>query len=315
MNELDELQKYIDELISSIGIQIKSSENDIKEIVFNILEYYSYRGELRSDDTDFKLLRDLENQILVAVNQSGYLDNIEKLILFLDKIEEVTKAAIVDTNTGKKFTKSIVDLTQEKKIAIENIALRLSSPESIKINITNDVKKIIYTSVKSGVRLSEAKDILGTLISGDTERGGSLSRYYSTIATDTLNQWQGTVSQTTSEKYGLIDYFYAGDTITTSRPQCIRWANAMGGRLVKEIVEYEMQRARPTIRRPNNDFSGYSVYAIPSVVNFPVIRGGHNCRHTAIPYLATVDEANRLIKKFNSIEGTNLVQKYTEFRS
>ena len=314
MSPIDELQKRIDELIQSIGLNIGSAENDIRLIVYQILDYYSYRGVLRSDNTDFKLLRDLEFAIDNAITKSGYFDDIQKLIDTIEEIETVTKETIVQTNKKVDFTADVVNLTQEKKMAIDGIVSRLSAPEAIKINITLELKQVIYRSIKSGVTLQEAKNAISPLIVGDSARGGSLSRYYGTIATDTLNQFQGVVSQEVSNSYGLIDFMYAGELKTTSRPQCIRWAGDMGGRLVKEIVEFEMKRALPSVRRSNDLFKGYSVYAIPSVANFPIIRGGHNCRHTAIPYLAEVEEADQIIKKFNGIYSTMLLQKYKKFR-
>lgn len=312
MLSIDELQEKIDGLIEDVGISLKHVELDILEALHKVLDYYSFEGSLRSDYTDKRLLNQINEIVYKIINNSGYVDEIEKLIDLYDEIEEVTNNAIVKHNKKVNFDKNI-NLSDQRKLSVDNLVTKLTSPSSLNVNLSTDLKQIIYQSIKVGVTLKEAKDTLKLSVLGKNGNG-SLSRYYHTIATDTLNQYQGVVSQEISLSYGLIDWMYVGPIITTSRPQCYRWVIEMGGFLIREIVEHEMILARPTIRKGTKQFKGYSVYAIPSTASFPIIRGGHGCNHTAIPYLATKSEAQELIKKFNSLTGANIQLKYQEQR-
>lgn len=314
MNDLyDEILEIIRKGTNLINGTIQDAEDYLNTFVKKLLSNYNNKGNLEFDESDFKLSKKVREAVEKAVQKSGFTEVAIQFIPILNKIEEITKRIAKIANPEVKFSKDVLDLTQDKKLVIEQITAALSSPASIKANITGELQRIIYGSIKNQIAYKDALQILTPLISGDAEKGGLLSRYYKTITRDTLNQWNGAINQGIATKYGLIDVLYAGGKRTNSRPQCIRWVDQLGGVMTKEVIESEMKKAIKTIRKPNDQFKGYSVYAVPTTENFTVVRGGHNCQHRATPTLLTPEKAESNIKKYNAL-GNSVKMKYQNVR-
>lgn len=312
---LDDLRKLIKDSTESVNDKVKAAESELIELIEKLLNGFLVRGSLESSDSDFQIFKRIEDLVRSAIIKSGYVESISDLVPVVDQIEEIGKDIIQNTNPRIAFNKNLVDLTQDKKLAISKISNSLSSPMSIKINIADEIQQIIYSSIQQGITLKESISVLEPLIVGDSAQGGLLSRYYKGVAKDSLYQWHGVVNDRVGVKYGLIDYQYSGSIRTTTRPQCYRWVRELNSILIKEVIEREMQLARRTIRKSNSRFQGYSIYAVPSLASFPKIRGGHNCGHTAIPFLATEEQAAASLEKYNSLYSENLVLKFQEIRA
>ena len=291
------------------------AETGLFALVIQIVRDYLVRGNLVSDETDFRVLRAIEEAVLQAVRDSGYVDTIDDFVPLIDDIATETTNLTVLANERVRFNRNVVNLTQEKNIAIEELVTALNGADSIKTNLSNPIRSIIYQAIQSNATLEDAEALLRPLIIGDSARGGLLARYYRTIAIDALNGWSGTVQDKIASTYGLIDFMYTGSTITTTRPQCSRWISNYNGLLIKEVLERELQEARRSIRTRTSRFSGYSLLNAPSAVNFGRVRGGHRCRHLAISFLATEEEAEQAIRLYNSTENRRVTLKYQEQRA
>lgn len=138
-------------------------------------------------------------------------------------------------------------------------------------------KFLIMQQVTTGISLRDSLKILSKWNEGEYKaptgrQTPNLQKYAVQVARDSLFQWQGTIQDTIGKRYDLTDFIYVGDIIEDSRPLC------------RHLVE--MQKKQKTI----------SLDEIPALVkqfpqgtipgtnkeNFPVYRGGRNCRHTVM---------------------------------
>ena len=314
MNNVDNLRDLIRNSYLAGREGLAKAESKLLEAIKRIIRKYLVRGVLQSDETDFVLFKEIEGAVMGSIIESGYISTIDDFIPIVDKIEGLAKDIIREANPNFRFRADLLNLNQDKKLAVDSLVGRLTGAQSIRTDISNPIRKIISDSIQFGATLKEAVALLEPLVIGDAKRGGLLSRFYKNIALDSLNTWNGTVNQKIALEYNMIDYSYVGAIKSTSRPQCIRWVTELGGLMTREVIDAEMKLARRTIGRGNASFQGYSVFLTPSLQNFPVIRGGHGCGHQAVPTLLSQEEAAANISKYNSISNSAIKQQFKNLR-
>lgn len=327
MEGIDQIIKLIAKANTDIIKDVQEFERKFAEVVIALLKKFTSRdGILEPSASDFQIVQAIEKEIDKAIKQLGYLKAVENFLPNIDNVQDELLRVIPRINPKVDFSKDIVNLTQERKIVIDSLAGNLSSPTSIKANIKAPIKRIITNAVNNRMPYNEAVRIIKNNVVGDSKQGGRLSRYVKQVSTDALNQWSGTINAKVGANYAMVDYLYSGPTKTTSRPQCRRWLHktytdeqgrarrGYGGLMTKEMIEDQMQKAAKTVGRKTLNFSGYSSFAFPTVNNFAIIRGGHNCDDFATPFKATIAEAEAAIRRYNAIEGTSIKPKYNEFR-
>lgn len=132
--------------------------------------------------------------------------------------------------------------------------------------------KVISNALLTGRSLRETTDAL------QQEIGSSIKGAATLISRDALYQYDGAVNSEIATRYNLTAYRYVGSIVKASRPQCERWVRA--DILTRERLERDIallhRAGNPDGFRPETTFQ-----------NFPVFRGGWNCRHQAIPVRET----------------------------
>lgn len=316
MKELDEINKQIDEFIKKGDASFRKEEASLLKKIKDILVNYLSGGILLRDEiSEYELFKQIDDLLVGAASSFNAFGDVDDFIPLFDEVASSLGGVIKAQNKGVKFSKNIVNMTQEKKIAIDLLSSKIGVGKTIKSDLTAPIKQILFSSINNNATYEDAVSLLKNYVVGDSAKGGMLSKHYKTIARDSLNSWQGMVNQKVSNVYGLIDFMYVGGSIKTTRPQCLFWVYDLGGKLIREIVEHEVKLAAKSVPRGNSKFSGYSINYYPTLTSFAYVRGGHNCRHQAIPMNFDTDEAQEILNKYNVLRGVKLKLKYTEIRN
>jgi len=309
MNLIDIVRKQSESTeLFLTDFDLKNLESDFE--IFNILKKVvrkmsTKRGRLVYDYETLLEINKLQKKVVELLSKGDYSKNIISLTQNFDNIEDLSLqfASLLNDVDSYDFLKK--QISPIKKGFIEDISSSLASPDSIKINITGGIRKILLRSATFGNTVDEAEDILRTYVLADAKKGGLLTRYARQIAHDSLFQFQGSVEQKIGEEIGANAYSYVGPLKTTSRPQCKRWINTFKGVIPFDKLQDEIEWAK-------NNGSGLGDLKL-TVNNFPQIRGGHHCIHRATPFVnnpktkskldkiqdkrqKVLDEANRVAK-------------------
>lgn len=309
MNLIDIVRKQSESTeLFLTDFDLKNLESDFE--IFNILKKVvrkmsTKRGRLVYDYETLLEINKLQKKVVELLSKGDYSKNIISLTQNFDNIEDLSLqfASLLNDVDSYDFLKK--QISPIKKGFIEDISSSLASPDSIKINITGGIRKILLRSATFGNTVDEAEDILRTYVLADAKKGGLLTRYARQIAHDSLFQFQGSVEQKIGEEIGANAYSYVGPLKTTSRPQCKRWINTFKGVIPFDKLQDEIEWAK-------HNGSGLGDLKL-TVNNFPQIRGGHHCIHRATPFVnnpktkskldkiqdkrqKVLDEANRVAK-------------------
>ena len=292
--------------LTDFDLKNLESDFEIFDILKKVVRKMSVkRGRLVYDYETLLEVNKLQKKVVELLSKGEYSKNIIALTQNFANIEDLSLqfAALLNDVDSYDFLKK--QISPIKKGFIEDISSSLASPDSIKINITGGIRKILLRSATFGNTVDEAEDLLRTYVLADAKKGGLLTRYARQIAHDSLFQFQGSVEQKIGEEIGVNAYSYVGPLKTTSRPQCKRWINTFKGVIPFDKLEDEIEWAK-------NNGSGLGDLRL-TVNNFAQIRGGHNCIHRAIPFVnnpktkskldkiqdkrqKVLDEANRVAK-------------------
>lgn len=146
------------------------------------------------------------------------------------------------------------------------------APGPISALATTRAAKIVSNALLLGRSLRETTDAL------QQEIGSNIKGVATLIARDALYQYDGAVNATIASQYGLTAYRYVGSIVKASRPHCERWVEVeilTRERLERDITLLHLA-GNPDGFRPETTFE-----------NFPIYRGGWNCRHQSIPVRET----------------------------
>ena len=111
----------------------------------------------------------------------------------------------------------------------------------------------------------------------DKNGNSNFQRNIETAANDSLFQYIGGVNSEIALEYDLPDLRYIGGLVSESRPFCIFCIKEKKRVILGSELEALLLKALsdPTLKK--------GLYPYTNVDNFKFLRGGHNCKHYAIP--------------------------------
>lgn len=300
----DLIKKYNDnkKIIDSAIDLSKAFDNVIYELLLeHIDKLASKNGILFPDEDTIMQLGILSSNLVKELDKSRFRANFASILTDFDSIEKNSENVFRILNE-KDFNK--LDFSNEKKLIIEDLSKRLSSPESFKVNIVNELRTIITSHVLKGSPKSELRNNLKKVALKSDNEGGILSRYVGQVTTDAVYQFQGSINKKLRDETALPDVLYSGSIIDTSRVQCIRWMGK-GGIFLGAGKSDGTMNLDDEIKWAKNNGTGYAAKNKPYYVeltkdNFMIIRGGFNCRHEAHPFRYSSKISDRA-KKFKEI--------------
>jgi hypothetical protein len=275
---------------------IKDSEDAIFEEVMKALRGLAQKdGTFDTSADPSAIMAQLQEKIKSAVLDSAYPKKVDDYVRNFDDVTDLGKKIV---EVGNSLDLSDYDLSEEQSAAVQSVVDRLASPESIDCNLSNPLKYELYKHIALGSTVQDTEDFIRDWIKSNPDSDGRLTRYAGQVAQDAIAQYSGLINKKMFDDYDMNAYRYVGSIIDTSRPQCIKWAEK--GVILAEELEDEITWAK-------NNGSGYSAFTPITAETFPVYRGGHNCRHEAIPFLS-LDHARVMEPKMNEKDAAELAE-------
>ena len=259
---LDKIFEYIDKFARSKGFLVLEKNSG-----FLLCEFAK------------KLVDDFKN--------STYISDIGSLLGNFDELETANKLLLSVINDNFDF--DALDFSKEKKLIINELTESLLRPESFRVNIANDVRKILARNILTGAPIKDLKDELKRSVISSETGGGILGRYTTQITTDAVSQYSGIINDKLAKEVDLNAIGYLGSIIANSRVQCVRWKDQKGAVLLRKEKVAKLGYLPDEVKWANANGQGYgkkgsTSYILLTEANFMQYRGGYGCRHDAIPF-------------------------------
>lgn len=191
---------------------------------------------------------------------------------FLTNFDDVAAnvRAVHGEENGITVPKSLVN--DAKGYAVEATLYALKNA-NIHPKFIEPVRKALFNHINFGGGVAEAEGVLRKIVLGEPDKlNGAISQWIGQVATDAINQYEGTVQASIAQHHGLTAVRYVNSIIETSRPQCVRWVG------MEWITEAQLPEE---IRWAFENGSG--MVPETDATTFLVYRGGFRCRHKGIP--------------------------------
>jgi hypothetical protein len=269
---------------SQFSEQMKRVEDRlVKTIKQKLSQFEMANGKLSTrSKTNTELLARMQSITKRALNESKYYDYVKNYLGNFDKIADLNQKA-AQIIVGQTIKPSTVNAF--KKIEIDRIAKNLVKPDGVQANIVDDIQRLLFKHVTTGISYEDASVEIVNLVQGVNGKQGLVERYSSQIARDSINRYNGTINNVLAAEFELDGFRYVGSLIETSREACNYLVEGSGP--MEQFMRDGAYRIvdLPEIIEKLKNMSGWNPETTPT--NFFELRGGFNCRHEAIPIKLT----------------------------
>jgi len=269
---------------SQFSEQMKRVEDRlVKTIKQKLSQFEMANGKLSTrSKTNTELLARMQSITKRALNESKYYDYVKNYLGNFDKIADLNQKA-AQIIVGQTIKPSTVNAF--KKIEIDRIAKNLVKPDGVQANIVDDIQRLLFKHVTTGISYEDASVEIVNLVQGVNGKQGLVERYSSQIARDSINRYNGTINNVLAAEFELDGFRYVGSLIETSREACNYLVEGSGP--MQQFMRDGAYRISdlPEIIEKLKNLSGWNPETTPT--NFFELRGGFNCRHEAIPIKLT----------------------------
>ncbi len=269
---------------SQFSEQMKRVEDRlVKTIKQKLSQFEMANGKLSTrSKTNTELLARMQSITKRALSESKYYDYVRNYLTNFDKIADLNQKA-AQIIVGQTIKPSTVNAF--KKIEIDRIAKNLVKPDGVQANIVDDIQRLLFKHVTTGISYENASVEIVNLVQGVNGKQGLVERYSSQIARDSINRYNGTINNVLQAEFELDGFRYVGSLIETSRQACEFLVEGTGP--MEQFMRDGAYRISdlPEIIEKLKNMSGWNPETTPT--NFFELRGGFNCRHEAIPIKLT----------------------------
>lgn len=258
-----------EEAVALLQSRMKGFEELAYQRLLEFLRRFETKGgKFVPGETSTALLLEIKKEVASVLKVREYSDAATEFVANFDAIADNVRAVHGEQN-GIVVPKSLVN--PSKRYAIDATLYALKDA-NVHPKFIEPVRKALFNHINFGQGVSEAHSVLRTMILGNKEFGGALSQWIGQVAVDAIAQYEGVVQTAIAKEHGLTGLRYVNSLIATSRAQCVRWVK-------KEwISEAELPKE---IEWAKEHGSGMIEATVPDT--FLIYRGGHRCRHKALP--------------------------------
>lgn len=262
-------EKIIDQAESALSTGILESEKRVLKDLLKLLNQFDKSGGRIVFNADtVNLINQAEQDILNALNKSGYNSRVNQYLRDFDKIKTATISQQKAVNGIEVSTRLLNNIQKSAIQQTQNILLG----NGLNSNVIQPVKDILLESAASGMTISQAEAQLRNVVSG------RLQAYSETHSKQSILSYDGMLQSRIQKEYDLDALSYEGSLISTSAGQCAKWTE-MGEIPIKDI-EAELKWARDNV---GTKYNGYKIVPLiegTNKENFAINRGHWGCRHS-----------------------------------
>lgn len=318
--------KIIQELLSTIQSSINSFNKGLSgvqskmfdEILSLVKDLELSNNNIKNSTANLKLIMQINSRLQRVVMSREYQNNLKTFVKSFSNIDRLQRDYFVSyLEDDKLIPTEKLSIIKEYSIGSTIDAL---TEKGLGVNVISKIENVIRQSTTTGGDFPNLQKQLRNLIVADKDQG-VLEKYASTVANDTINQYNRQVMETTSMDLNMPWRRYVGSLKTTSREWCERMVAKKYIHvselplLVKGNIDgHQCAIYKKTPENKGTDLP-YGLEAGTNAQNVLVRAGGHGCDHSFYPCLES-EVPKEILEKFKEKEPVKKEEsKHEEIKS
>lgn len=279
----------IDDAVATFIEKVPTAQSDMLYAIDEELSRIELRdGKIKPTVANLKIITSIKNKLLRVVLTDEYKGQVKE---FIQAFRDITTLHNQYWRSIEKSFKPSSVLKQIKKIAITDTIEKLTENGLIE-NVVRPVGDILTQNITQGGSMRELKALLRENMTTTQQSAGTLQRYVTQIATDSINQYSRNYTQIVTSDLGYEWFGYRNSLIKTSRPFCMAMVerryfhiSEIPALLKAQNLYYtnpkDGKKTKVTLNPKTKLPDG--MYPTTTVANFLTLLGGYNCGHQAGP--------------------------------
>ena len=200
---------------------VKGTERSLYSRLLKILRSFKSKNgvisPLKEDvKSNKKKLLTIKKDISKAIIESTFERKVKKYTKKFDRLEVVAKE-LISRDTGIDIE---VDVTDEKNQYVDKVLKGLLGSDSMTSNVEIPIREILYRQATSKMNVSDAESQIRNFMLGKEGNGGKLVNRARFYAHESIQRFNGLISQKACEKYNLNVFKILNPLINTSEQVC-----------------------------------------------------------------------------------------------
>jgi hypothetical protein len=271
----EKIAKIVEAASDGFVAGTKSTERSVYNSILAIVKDLSLypNGTIKPTQANIKILRNVRNSMESIILTKAYRSKVDSYLGTFDDLKGINDTYFAAIATAFKASTPIYE-----EVLAQSISLTKKSLLDSGINqfVIDPVEKLLTQNITGGGMYNDLVEQLRTVILGDAERLGGLSRYASQITRDALNQYSRNYQQAITLDLGFEWFFYSGQLVADSRSYCIE----REGKYYHKNEVMDSASGTWSGKIPGTNSSSIFTYC-----------GGFSCQHNYLPvYLEQVPE-------------------------
>jgi hypothetical protein len=239
-------------------------------------------GRIKPSMKNIRLIGKIKEELTNTIFDSQYKKELANLIDTYDKVSTIQ--AQYFTSVAGKFTAPAI-VKEVQKLAIESVTDQLGR-EAMGVNISAPIRAMLNQAITTGGTRKEFTEQARKFLLAEDGGKGTLTKYASLIATDSLNTYSATYNSLLTDDLGFVWFKYSGSLKETSRDFCRELIDASGRGDCLEYIHISQIPALLEGHICDVTIPLYDKTGLPegmkdgtNTANFRINRGGWNCNH------------------------------------
>lgn len=284
-------KKIIDRIDDAIATFVEKIPASQRDMLFAIDEELSRldvkNGRIKPTVGNLRIITSIKNKLLRVILTDEYKGQVKQ---FVQAFRDVTTLQNQYWRSVESTFKPRSILKQMRTVAIDDTITKLLDV-GLEAHVVQPINDILTQNITQGGSMKQLKAILSENVT-TTGTPGTLQRYATQIATDSINQYSRNYTQLVTSDLGLEWYSYRNSLIKTSRPFCIAMVerryfhvSEIPALLRAEGLYYKHPKTGKKTKVPINKKTNLpdGMYQGTNVSNFITLLGGYNCGHQVGP--------------------------------
>jgi hypothetical protein len=280
INTFNNLEDQVQEVLDQLSKRLPKANSELMDAFTDF--YYtldkSSTGNIRASVNNLKKIDAFKSKVSNILNDGEYGGAVKEYVDGFNQSSDILNGYFGTIANTFQDNDALYQAILESNV---NSTLNSLLDTGVNANFTDPIIDILKKNVTSG---SNKADFINTLKANLNDETGLLSRYVNQVASDSITQFNSNYINTISNDLGLKHYYYKGTKIQDTRPFCSRIAGKYFTEAqLKTYVEQQMEL---------NGGKGWAgMIKGENWTNFPIYRGGYNCRHYLIPVSQEIYDA------------------------